>query len=331
MLTGYNEAFLIDAATRSRLVVSDAGADAIIRPYLRGQDIDRWAPTWDDLWMIVLKSSANHPWPWANETDDRAAEAIFRKTYPLLHAHMKPHEAKLRARQDQGRFWWELRSCTYYEQFVATKIFYQEIQFHPSFALDSSGRYGNNKTFFIPSDLYLLGVLNSPLMWWHNWRFLPHMKDEALTPVAFRMEQLPVAEPTVAIRTEIETRVSRLAEIAAGIHTRRRQILDWLAVEMHVANPGRRLRDDFSALSSDAFVAEVKRARKGLALGPADLARLRAAHGDLVAPARALQAEGNQLERAVSTLVNQAYGLTPEEVELMWRTAPPRMPFQGDE
>jgi hypothetical protein len=26
-------------------------------------------------------------------------------------------------------------------------------------------------------------------------------------------------------------------------------------------------------------------------------------------------------------LVNQAYGLTADEVELMWRTAPPRMPF----
>jgi hypothetical protein len=34
-------------------------------------------------------------------------------------------------------------------------------------------------------DLYLLAVLNSPLMWWHNWRYLPHMKDEALSPVGF--------------------------------------------------------------------------------------------------------------------------------------------------
>jgi len=25
--------------------------------------------------------------------------------------------------------------------------------------------------------------------------------------------------------------------------------------------------------------------------------------------------------------VNTAYGLTPEEVNLMWHTAPPRMPF----
>jgi len=28
----------------------------------------------------------------------------------------------------------------------------------------------------------------------------------------------------------------------------------------------------------------------------------------------------------VADLVNAAYGLTPEEVALMWQTAPPRMP-----
>ncbi len=33
------------------------------------------------------------------------------------------------------------------------------------------------------------------------------------------------------------------------------------------------------------------------------------------------------LERKISDLVNEAYGLTPEEVQLMWQTAPPRMPI----
>ena len=45
-----------------------------------------------------------------------------------------------------------------------------------------------------------------------------------------------------------------------------------------------------------------------------------------VRPLQALAAEARQLERRVADLVNAAYGLTPEEVALMWRTAPPRMP-----
>lgn len=69
----------------------------------------------------------------------------------------------------------------------AERVVYQEIQFHPAYALEASGVFSNNKTFILPTDdLYLLAVLNSPLIWWFNWRELPHMKDEALSPVAFK-------------------------------------------------------------------------------------------------------------------------------------------------
>jgi len=36
-----------------------------------------------------------------------------------------------------------------------------------------------------------------------------------------------------------------------------------------------------------------------------------------------------ELERKLSDLVNESYGLPPEEVDLMRRTAPPRMPFSA--
>src|SRR5713101_2744620 len=81
------------------------------------------------------------------------------------------------------------------------KIVYQEIQFHSWFALDTSGSYPNNKAFFLPTDdLCLLAVLNSPLMWWVLTRTLPHMKDEALSPVGFIMENLRVQLPSSILR-----------------------------------------------------------------------------------------------------------------------------------
>jgi hypothetical protein len=43
--------------------------------------------------------------------------------------------------------------------------------------------------------------------------------------------------------------------------------------------------------------------------------------------AHALAAETLTLERILSDLVNQAYSLTPAEIDLMWQTAPPRMPI----
>jgi hypothetical protein len=46
-----------------------------------------------------------------------------------------------------------------------------------------------------------------------------------------------------------------------------------------------------------------------------------------IEPARARAVETLKLERALSDVVNQAYALTPAEIELMWKTAPPRMPI----
>src|SRR2546430_2030062 len=101
--------------------------------------------------------------------------------------------------------------------------------------MDRSGMLGNDKTFILPTDdLYLLGVLNSPLMWWHNWRYLTHLKDEALNPAGFRMEEFPVATPEAGVRQAVEGAVQRLLEITAQQHEGRRTMLDWLRAEFAV-------------------------------------------------------------------------------------------------
>jgi hypothetical protein len=59
---------------------------------------------------------------------------------------------------------------------------------------------------------------------------------------------------------------------------------------------------------------------------PSALKALREGYQEQATPVQQLRAEAQQIERRLSALVNAAYGLTPEEVELLWRTAPPRMP-----
>ncbi len=327
ILTGFNDAFLIDSGTRKMLIDSDPDCTDLIKPYLRGQDISRWHAAWPGLWMIVIKSSANHPWPWTTTKEDEA-EGIFQRTYPSLHNHLKRFEEQLRKRQDKGRYWWELRACAYWDTFDKPKIIYQEIQFHPSYSYDEVGRYGNNKIFFVPTqDLYLLSVLNSTLMWWFNWRYLPHMKDEALTPVGFLMEKLPIVVPTDTIRSGVELYAQKLVGHTATKRQTQDDILDWLKVEHEVAEPTTKLQSPIG-LDSDGLIAEVRKVRgRKKPLSLAALRSLREEHARTIVPAQALAAEARGLERRVSDLVNQAYGLTPDEVRLMWQTAPPRMPI----
>ena len=82
------------------------------------------------------------------------------------------------------------------------------------------------------------------------------------------------------------------------------------------------------SLDSDTLVTEVQKARrKRNPLTAAGLRSLREEYTRTIEPARLLAAEALQLEYRLHDLVNEAYGLTTEEVRLMWDTAPPRMPI----
>jgi hypothetical protein len=61
-------------------------------------------------------------------------------------------------------------------------------------------------------------------------------------------------------------------------------------------------------------------------LATAGVHALRDEYTRTIEPVRALAAETLTLERTLSDLVNQAYALTPAEIDLIWRIAPPRMP-----
>jgi hypothetical protein len=57
------------------------------------------------------------------------------------------------------------------------------------------------------------------------------------------------------------------------------------------------------------------------------LKSLREEYARTVEPMRETVARALRLERRLAGLVDEAYGLTAEEVALVWRTAPPRMPI----
>ncbi len=324
--TGLNEAFLIDTPTRERLVREDPRSAEIIKPYLRGQDIKRWSPEWDGLWMIVLKSSENHRWPWSDEPTD--AEQIFAQTYPGIFAHFHPLKDRMTIRQDKGRYWWELRSCSYYEVFDRPKLIHTDITWRAQFAYVDRSMYLLNTAYVWPiEDLYVLSVLNSPVIWALMWRTATHGKDEALRLIYSYVETLPIAPPTEAQRAEVEPAVQRLIAITGADQHAHRDTLDWLRTEFGVESPGQKLAA-FSDMDEAAFIEEVRK-RRPRTLGkltPAGLRALRDGYAEQAQPIQERRREALALERRLAAIVNDAYGLTPEEVELLWRTAPPRMP-----
>jgi hypothetical protein len=323
--TALNDAYLLTDSEKKNFEQHDPESAALFKPYLRGQDIERWHPEWKGLWMLALKSSGNHPWPWSDSGS--RAEAIFAKEYPAVFAHMNKHRDALSKRQDQGTYWWELRSCAYWDKFDEPKIIYPEITWRAQWCFDTRGLCINNTVYILPTtDLWILAVANSPLMWSYTWRYAIHGKDEALRFIREFVQDIPIANPSELQRDSAEKYVKALIDQAANFQSRSESILDWLRHEFDVAKPTQRLQN-LAALDADAFIAEVKKSRgKGKALTVPGIQRLTEEHARSVVPLQTLAAETQVLERRIADLVNEAYGLTPEEVQLMWDTAPPRMP-----
>jgi hypothetical protein len=159
--TGFNEAFVIDHATRTRLIAKDAKSKQLIKPFVVGDDVRKYHINFRERYLILIPKG----WTRAKSKDARDAWGWFEKNYPAIANHLKPFAASAEKRLDKGDYWWELRACDYYDEFEKPKIVYPDIAKESRIAFDTSGLYLANTIYFIPSDdLYLLAILNSKLI-----------------------------------------------------------------------------------------------------------------------------------------------------------------------
>jgi len=326
--TGFNEAFLIDTPTRDRLTALDPHPEKpsadIIKPYLRGRDIKRWTPEPQGEWIIFTRRGIDiEAFPAIKEHLSRFRERLEPKPRSW------PTGSPWLGRQAGSQKWYEVEaSIDYWRLFEQPKIIYPDITWRSQFAYSDGSTLLGDTAFLLPTmDLYVLAVLNSPLLWAYLWRNVAHGKDEALRMKSFYMETVPIAEPTAAVRREIEEATAELIVLSEKDRATQTLAADWLRTEFSINTLGQVLAD-IATLDADAFVAAVrKRQAKGApTLGPLKLKQLRDGYHELTQPALHLRVEADVLEQRISDLVNQAYGLDPAEVALLWETAPPRMP-----
>lgn len=192
ILTGLNEAFVVDRLTRDRLIAEDPNSAEVLKPFLRGRDIKRWRVESNDLWLIKIESSENVEHPWSG-LSDREAERVFKQQYPAIHRHFQIQRDAMIARYDQGNHFWELRSCAYWQGFEHPKIIYPDIARSPQFAVDYDNRYVANTAYIIPhGECWLLAVLNSTTCAWFYSQISPQIQNDYQRFTAQYCEQIPI-------------------------------------------------------------------------------------------------------------------------------------------
>ncbi|MEO9966951.1 MAG: Eco57I restriction-modification methylase domain-containing protein [Reichenbachiella sp.] len=168
LLTGFNDAFIVDAATKERLINEDKRNEEILKPIFRGRDIKKYKADVSDLWMAFI------PWHFPLHKENitgvsKIAEEKFRKDYSSMYNHLLKYESQLKARNKSETGityeWYALQRCaaTYYEEFEKPKIVWAEIVYDAAFYYDDNGMFPEATGFLMTGEnlKYLLALLNS--------------------------------------------------------------------------------------------------------------------------------------------------------------------------
>ena len=117
VLTGLNEAFVIDRETKERLIAEDPNSVEIIKPFLAGRDIKRYQKPHSEKFLIFAK------------------RGIEIKNYPAILRHLENFKTQLtpkpkdwkgddwKGRKPGAYKWYELQDAVdYYHEFEKPKI-----------------------------------------------------------------------------------------------------------------------------------------------------------------------------------------------------------------
>ena len=231
-------------------------------------------------------------WPWTG-CADAEAEHLFQRTYPSLHAHLKPWEERLRARHDQGRHWWELRRAPSATRTTAPAVVHADTAAEPLFALAPQGRRAGQRLRLVLRPIPTCWPWRTRRWpWTWLWRSAPARPRPRPAADPARGRGAPRAAPAPRARGGDRRR----GGAAAGAEGRGAggagELLEWLAAEYGVGPADAEL-DAFAELNATAFVEEVRRHRPRQAepLAPREVGMLRNAHAEVAPRLTAVQAK----------------------------------------
>ena len=313
--TGLNDAFVIDQATRDRLVKEDPGCETILKKLLRGQDLRPWYYKDAGQWLIFTR------------------RGIDIEQYPSVKAYLEPFRERLEPRPDDwtgrpaawpGRKpgpykWHEIQdSVDYYAAFDEPKILWPDIAKLPRFSMDQDGVYVNDKGFIISgADYALLAILQTRIAWF--------LISQMCTPLRLRgglwqsqckkqfVQRLPILEVPEADRgalAELAMQATATVRERYALHEKvRHRILTDLDDGTHKLN---QKLTSWWDLDFRTFRAEVKKALKtDLPLKERDA--WERALTDWQTTHNTLTARLIETETAINDRTNHLFHLTPAE------------------
>ena len=189
--TGLNAAFIIDNKTKEALIEQDPRSAEIIKPVLRGRDIQRYKARWAERWLIATFPSLR-----INIKNYPAVEQkllLFGKD--RLEQEGKPLTHGRRSRKKTPHKWFELQdTCAYHAHFAREKIIWMPMSERGRFCYSDTELYCVNSAYMMSGNSlkYICAVLNSQLFAWYKQSIAPSTGMGLTVWLKYIVEELPV-------------------------------------------------------------------------------------------------------------------------------------------
>jgi hypothetical protein len=244
--TGLDEAFVIDEKKKIELEKMSPSSKEIIKPFLIGKQIKRYTYDWQDKYILLVKKGTDI------------------EKFPSILNYLKQFKNKLSERTDiKGKGeWFELRTCTYYDDFLKPKIIFAHFGKRPQFTFDTNNFYLNPKSYILPTqDKYLLGILNSSAIAFYSQSICPYVRGEFYEYGKQYVNQFPIPDASSIIKERVTELVNSLLDLHAKFLEKKKTVLNRIKNELNLENLPMRL-NKFYTLGSNEFLAEIKKLSK---------------------------------------------------------------------
>ncbi len=207
ILTGFNEAFIIDEETKNNIINEDIKSAELIKPLLRGRDIKRYSYNKNGLYLINTH----------NGIKEKNIPPINIKDYPAIKKHLDKYYKQLEKRQDKGNTPYNLRNCAYLLDFDKPKLIYPETTTSANFYYDEENFIPDKTNFIMTGEhlKYIMAVLSSKAGFYIFYHFYSNIQ---LGSAGFQyrkdsIEPFPIPEPDKETESKLVNLVDNIIDL----------------------------------------------------------------------------------------------------------------------
>ena len=315
--TGDNNAFIIDENKKKELIALQQKNSEIIKPLLRGRDIDRYNYVFPNLYVLLTKNGIDVP-----------------NDYPHIYNYLDSFGESFKKRGAKGQHWTNLRACSFFDDFSEEKIVWIELTDIGRFSLCTDEIYLLNSAYFlIPSkefnSKFLLSILNSKVIKFYLKQIANTSGVGTTRWINNYVKDFPIPETDISKQKSFIINSEKMIVLTKDFQEKNTKFTKYLQSQYAIDKLTRKL-ENWYELNFGDFIKEINKAIKTInkerikselpsikELTKLDEMDWMDVFETKKAEAQALKQQIDSTDREIDVMVYELYGLNEEEIAIV--------------